>query len=37
MQNSSRPEVAQFAEQMAKICDGPPKFYNLNVRIAPPG
>lgn len=33
MQNSQRPEVGQFAEAMAKICDGPPKFYNLDVRM----
>jgi hypothetical protein len=32
MKNSSRPETAQFAEQMMKLCDGPPKFYNLDVR-----
>jgi len=33
MQNSQRPEVGQFAEAMQKICDGPPKFYNLDVRF----
>ncbi len=33
MKNSERPEVGQFAEAMAKICDGPPKFYNLDVRM----
>ena len=33
MQNSQRPEVGQFAEAMAKICDGPPKFYNLDLRM----
>ena len=32
MKNSARPETAQFAEQMQKLCDGPPKFYNLDVR-----
>jgi quinol monooxygenase YgiN len=32
MQNSARPETAQFAEQMMKLCDGPPTFYNLDVR-----
>ena len=32
MENSKRPETAQFAEQMGKLCDGPPKFYNLDVR-----
>jgi len=33
MANSERPEVGQFAEAMQKICDGPPKFYNLDVRM----
>ena len=33
MKNSQRPEVGQFAEQMQKLCDAPPKFYNLDVRI----
>ena len=23
--------IAEFAAQMAKLCDGPPKFYNLDV------
>jgi hypothetical protein len=32
MKNSARPETAQFAEQMGKLCDGPPTFYNLDVR-----
>lgn len=32
MKNSQRPETAQFAEQMGKLCDGPPKFYNLDIR-----
>jgi quinol monooxygenase YgiN len=31
MENSNRPETAEFAAQMAKLCDGPPKFYNLDV------
>jgi hypothetical protein len=35
MENSNRPETSQFAEQMQKLCDGPPKFYNLDVRFAP--
>lgn len=35
MQNSQRPETGQFAEQMQKLCDGPPKFYNLDVRVVP--
>ena len=32
MENSKRPETAQFAEQMGKLCDGPPTFYNLEVQ-----
>lgn len=32
MDNSSRPETKQFAEQMQKLCDGPPVFRNLDVR-----
>lgn len=31
MENSNRPETAAFAAQMEKLCDGPPKFYNLDV------
>jgi len=31
MENSKRPEISEFAQQMAKLCDGPPKFYNLDV------
>jgi quinol monooxygenase YgiN len=31
MENSNRPETSEFAAQMAKLCDGPPTFYNLNV------
>ncbi|MGH4011915.1 MAG: hypothetical protein ACRDTH_27770 [Pseudonocardiaceae bacterium] len=31
MENSNRPETSEFAAQMAKLCDGPPKFYNLDV------
>jgi len=33
MENSKRPETTQFAEQMGKLCDGPPTFYNLDVRL----
>jgi len=32
MTNSARPETKQFAEQMQKLCDGPPAFRNLDVR-----
>jgi quinol monooxygenase YgiN len=35
MENSNRPETAQFSEQMMKLCDGPPTFYNLDVRLVP--
>jgi quinol monooxygenase YgiN len=35
MQNSSRPEVAEFADQLSKICEGPPKFHNLDIRLTP--
>lgn len=31
MENSNRPETAEFAQQMMKICDGPPTFANLDV------
>ena len=32
MENSCRPEVGEFAARLAKLCDSPPKFYNLDVR-----
>jgi quinol monooxygenase YgiN len=31
MENSNRPETSEFAAKMAKLCDGPPTFYNLDV------
>lgn len=31
MENSERPETSEFAGRMAELCDGPPKFYNLDV------
>jgi hypothetical protein len=31
MANSSRPETAEFAQQMMQLCDGPPTFANLDV------
>jgi hypothetical protein len=31
MENSSRPETAEFATFLAGICDGPLKFRNLDV------
>ena len=33
MENSKRPEVGQFADAMQKLCDGPPKFTNLDVKF----
>ena len=32
MENSKRPETTQFSEQMMKLCDGAPTFYNLEIR-----
>ena len=32
MANSALPETAAFAEQLAKLCDAPPVFRNLDVR-----
>jgi len=32
MANSKRPETQQFAEQMGKLSEGPPSFYNLEVK-----
>ena len=31
MENSHRAQTSEFAAEMAKLCDGPPKFYNLDV------
>jgi len=31
MENSNRPETAEFAAQLARLCDGPPTFRNLDV------
>ena len=33
MENSNRPETSEFAAKMAKLCDGPPTFRNLDVRL----
>ena len=30
-ENSNRPETASFAESLAKLCDAPPAFRNLDV------
>lgn len=32
MANSNRPETTEMAGRMGALCDGPPKFYNLDVR-----
>ena len=32
MENSQKPETAEMAARMASLADGPPKFYNLDVR-----
>jgi hypothetical protein len=32
MENSNRPEVSEYADRMAKLCDAAPNFYNLDVR-----
>jgi hypothetical protein len=31
MENSNRPETAEFAASLAKLCDGPPTFRNFDV------
>jgi hypothetical protein len=31
MKNSDLPETAEISEKMAKLCDGPPTFRNLDV------
>ncbi|GLW55579.1 hypothetical protein [Kitasatospora phosalacinea] len=31
MENSQRPETAEFAARAAALCDGPPTFRNLDV------
>jgi hypothetical protein len=31
MENSARPETAEFAGKLAALCDGPPTFTNLDV------
>ncbi len=31
MENSNRPETDEFSRRMAELCDGPPRFYNLDV------
>ncbi len=31
MENSNRPETAEFSRKMMELTDGPPTFYNLDV------
>src|SRR3954467_8097131 len=31
MKNSADPATSEFAAKMMVICDGPPKFYNLDI------
>ncbi|GAA0624762.1 hypothetical protein GCM10009547_29940 [Sporichthya brevicatena] len=31
MANSNHPATSEFAQQMQKLCDGPPTFVNLDV------
>jgi len=33
MKNSNDPETGKFAQEMGSLLDGPPKFYNLDVRL----
>ena len=32
MKNSSDPATSELAERMQTLCDGPPAFWNLDVR-----
>jgi hypothetical protein len=32
MENSKRAEVGEYAGGLPKLCDAPPKFYNLDIR-----
>jgi quinol monooxygenase YgiN len=31
MENSKHPETTAFASKMQELCDGPPRFYNLDI------
>jgi predicted outer membrane protein len=33
MKNSNDPVTSRYAEQMGALLDGPPRFYNLDVRM----
>lgn len=32
MENSKKPETTEMSKRLASLCDGPPTFYNLDVR-----
>ena len=32
MRNSAMPETGEFSKRIGELCDGPPNFYNLDVR-----
>ena len=32
MKNSSDPATSEFAERMAELCDGRPRFHNLDIK-----
>ncbi len=32
MDNSAMPETGEFSKRIGELCDGPPNFYNLDVR-----
>lgn len=32
MENSERADTSEFAAKMAELCDGPAKFYNLDLQ-----
>ena len=34
MENSNRPDTSEFAAKMMELCDGPAKYYNLDVAQA---
>ena len=33
MKNSNDPVTSKYAQQMGAVLDGPPRFYNLDVRM----
>jgi hypothetical protein len=32
MENSNDPRTTDFAKKMSELCDGPPSFYNLDIK-----